>query len=578
MGKIGVGLSTYETIGKTVSLAPIYEGMAKMAALMAKSRNDAEKQRQKAESDANKKIQDFLLTEKGKNMYTEKYAPIAREAQDKMIKDIYEDKKRDPNGWMNTATNRMLEAQKTYAWAAEQSKMQTDIEKMAADGYMVPESLLKEFRTNYGDLEGIKKMASELEDYGITVDPNTGVLARANLQKPVEIGDEFTKFKSSRASYGQSGARTEEIIHRDIYGEPIKDESGKPVISDRVVTYKELTPESLENFKIESSQNPAIRQTFKVRRRAEVEKEMAELKAMQQASGLYYVAPGIKNVSASALANIDDKQLKELAVTRAINRQISSFDKTMETGSSVTKRSSGKGITVNVGGEKYVQPVEANYTADLVTSYNKNAGTTVQDRFAPQIIKKIKEAGGSFVFKSPEDDKTYVYKEVNGKAVRYPAVTSEVPAFNAQLAHSKRGTNPDKITQFQDISTQNIFNPETMERIPASDVSKVFKEGTIIDYYFMDGKVYAKMNIELKTSASETPPSLSGITTFIVEVPRNRKLDGVGATLVTTIGGKKYASMYDYFKDMAPSGGAAQPQAQPSTGTSAKKGRLNPKK
>lgn len=564
MEKIGSGLGTFSMMGKMVSFAPLYNSMASIASSIAKAKADAEKQRQKAESDANKKIQDFLLTEKGKNMYTEKYAPIAREAQDKMIRDIYEDKKRDPNGWMNTATYRMLEAQKTYTWAAEQSKMQTDIEKMAADGYMVPQSLLKEFRTNYGDLEGIKEMAPELEDYGITVDPKTGVLARANLQKPVEIGDEFAKFKSSRASYGPSGARTEEIIHRDIDGKPIKDESGKAVISDRVVTYKELTPESLENFKIESSQNPAIRQTFKVRRRAEVEREMAELKAMQQASGLY-------NVSASSMANLDDRQLKELAVTRAINRQISSFDKTMETGSSVTKRSSGKGITVNVGKPEYVQPQDVFFEeTDKVVSIPNTPTNTFRPNNPDyaNYKKEITQGGGSFE-RTESDGTTYVYTMgSDGNINKYKANTGAIYGFNAETVYKKQGQAPADVTVAM-IRDSKIYHPRSKAPLGSSDkatILKAFNNASITDYYYIDGKVFASATVQFKPSENYSIP---GINSFLIEVPRNSKLDTIGKNLASS-DTKKYASMYDYFKDMAPSGGAAQPSGTGASQTSSR--------
>lgn len=533
MGKIGAGLGTFSMMGKMVSFAPLYNSMASIASSIAKAKAEAAKQQKKAEETAQAKIDDFIISDK--NQYTQKYLPFAQQSFADMVSNIQDDKIKYPNTWMNRVSTRILQAKDKLNWAMEQSTVQRDIEKKAEEGFMVPQELLAAYKQKPGDITDIATMAPALNMYGITVSGN-GAISHT-LSKPVEVGDEFFKFKQSRA----------------VFDEPVttitalKSTDGSKF--EEIRTEKKIAQPSLNNFKVEAVSNKDIRTTFKTRRFNEVTAEFDALKKQMQA-----------NPSGTQLS---DAQLIELATDQAIYKAIDSLPISDVT-TSPSRQPSGKGITVNVGGEKYVQPVEASYTADLVTSYNKNAGTTVQDRFSPQIIKKIKEAGGSYVFKSPEDDKTYVYKEVNGKAVRYPATTSEVPAFNAQLAHSKRGTNPDKITQFQDISTQNIFNPETMERIPASDVSKVFKEGTIIDYYYMDGKVYAKMNIELKTSAASVPPSLSGITTFIVEVPRNRKLDGVGATLATTIGGKKYASMYDYFKDIAPSGGAAQP-----SGTSA---------
>jgi hypothetical protein len=547
MGKIGAGLGTFEMMGKTASFAPLYNSMASIASSLARAKAEAAKQQKKAEEAAQAKIDDFIISDK--NQYTQKYLPFAQKAFAELVTNIQEDKVKYPNIWMNRVSTRILQAKDKLNWAVEQSNFQRDIEKKAEEGFMVPGELLQAYKQNPGNIEDIQKLSPALSLYGISV-AQDGAISHS-LSKPLEIGDDYAKFKSTRAIFG---APTTTITAK-------KSTDGSQY--DEVRTEKTIDTASFENYKVEAAKNKDIRATFKVRRLNEVSAEFDALR------------------KDPALSQYGDAELFEMATTIAIQNTVDSMPKSDIT-TSVSRQPSGKGITVNVGGEKYVQPVEANFTANMVTGYDKNSRSIVPTGdVSDKLSKKIQEGGGSYVFKNPSDDKTYVYKKEGEKVVRYPATISDVPAFNAQLAHSRRGTDPDKISQFQDLETEKLFLPSTMERIPASDVSKIFKEGTIIDYYYMDGKVYAKMNIELKTSAANVPPSLSGVTTFIVEVPRGRKLDGVGATLATTVGGEKYSSMYDYFKDMAPSSGQSTGGQQTQTGTSAgaptyTSGSLNP--
>lgn len=526
MGKIGAGLGTFSMMGKMVSFAPLYNSMASIASSIAKAKAEAAKQQKKAEETAQAKIDDFIISDK--NQYTQKYLPYAQQSFAELVTNIQDDKTNYPNTWMNRVSTRILQAKDKLNWAMEQSTVQRDIEKKAEEGFMVPQELLAAYKQNPGDVSDIATMAPALNMYGITVSGN-GAISHT-LSKPVEIGDDFFKFKRDRAVYGEPSITITAKASTD----------GSKF--DEVRTQRDITAASLTNYKTEAVGNKDIRTTFKTRRLNEVSAEYDKLLAAQKAS--------------PTATQYSDSQLIEMATTNAINNAIDAMPKSDIT-TSMSRES--KGVTVNVGGDKYVQPEEAGYIADMVTGYDKNSGRPVAPAYSQAILQKIEQGGGAYVFTDPKDDKTYVYKNENGKAVAYPATKQEVLAFNAQLAHTRRGTQPDKISQFQDLQTQKVFLPGTMERIPTSDISRVFKEGTIIDYFYIDNKVYAQINIELKSGVSNVPISLQGQTEFLVEVPKGRKLDGAGATLATKIKGKKYASMYDYFNDIAPSGGAAQP-------------------
>lgn len=541
MGKIGQGLGAFEMMGKTVSFAPLYNSMASIAGQMARVKAEAAKQQRRQEEAAQARVDDFIISDK--NQYTQKYLPYAQKAFAELVANIQDDKTNYPNNWMNHVTPRLLQANDKLNWATEQSKAQREIEGKAEEGFMVPQELLAAYKQNLGDVSDIAAMAPALSMYGITVS-GKGVISH-NLSKPVDIGDEFFKFKQSRA----------------VFDEPVTTITPKASTDgskfDEIRTEKKIAQPSLNNFKVEAASNKDIRTTFKTRRFNEVGAEFEALKKQMQA-----------NPSGPQLS---DDQLIELATTQAISKVVDSLPISDVT-TSTSREPSGKGLTVNVGGEKYVSPSEAKFTAGVVTSYDRGRGRELQGDLAANIRSKIQGPGGSYVFRDPQSGETRIYKDQNGKIMSYPATVSDVPGFNAQLAHSRRGTNPDRIKQFSDLQSDNLYDPSTMEKIPASELSRVFKEGEIIDYYFINQKVYAKISMEIKSGAS-----LPGINEFLVELKRGHKLDGVGATLATEIGGKKYASMYDYFKGNAPSGGSVQPQGQPSNRTSGSGPRLNPR-
>lgn len=547
MGKIGAGLGTFSMMGKMVSFTPLYNSMASIASSIARAKAEAAKQQKKAEEAAQARIDDFIISDK--NQYTQKYLPYAQKSFAELVTNIQDDKINYPNTWMNRVSTRILEAKDKLNWAMEQSTVQRDIEKKAEEGFMVPQELLAAYKQNPGDVSDIATMAPVLNMYGITVSGN-GAISHT-LSKPVEVGDEFFKFKQSRA----------------VFDEPVTTITAKTSTDgskfDETRTEKKIAQSSLNNFKVEAATNKDIRTTFKTRRFNEVTAEFDALKKQMQA-----------NPSGPQLS---DAQLIELATTQAINKSIDRLPISDVT-TSQSRQPSGKGITVNVGKPEYVQPKDAFFTEEnQVTSYSITPGVAM-GKFKPGDFDydrydiEITQGGGAYQRTDPDGNIVVYTKGADKIIYKHRANIGTIYGFNAETVYKKQGQAPADVTVAM-VRDSKIYHPRSKAPLGSSDkatILKAFNNASITDYYYINGKVFASATVQFKPSENYSIP---GINSFLIEVPRNSKLDTIGKNLASS-DTKKYASMYDYFKDMAPSGGAAQPQDQSSNRTS---GRLNPK-
>jgi hypothetical protein len=532
MGKIGAGLGTFEMMGKTASFAPLYNSMASIASSLARAKAEAAKQQKKAEEAAQAKIDDFIISDK--NQYTQKYLPFAQKAFAELVTNIQEDKVKYPNIWMNRVSTRILEAKDRLNWAIEQSNVQRDIEKKAEEGFMVPGELLQAYKQKPGDISDIQSLSPALNLYGIGVSAN-GAISHS-LSKPLEIGDDYMKFKSTRAIFG---APTTTITAK-------KSTDGSQY--DEVRTEKTIDPASFENYKVEATKNKDIRATFKVRRLNEVSAEFDALR------------------KAPALSQYGDAELFEIATTNAIQKTVDAMPKSDIT-TSVSREP--KGITVNVGKPDYIQPEDVFFTeGNKVTGLQGSVINTFKPGNASyaDYENKIKAGGGSFE-RTEADGTTYVYtKGTDGNINKYKAKTGTVYGFNAETVYKKQGQAPAEV-ELRTVKSSEVYHPISKAPLGSSekqDLLKVFNKALVSDYYYIDGKVFASATVEFKKDG----PSLSGINSFLIEVKPGDKLDTAGRNLASG-DKKKYRSMYDYFKDMAPSSGQSTSGQQTQTGTSA---------
>lgn len=529
MGKIGAGLGTFEMMGKTASFAPLYNSMASIASSLARAKAEAAKQQKKAEEAAQAKIDDFIISDK--NQYTQKYLPFAQKAFAELVTNIQEDKVKYPNIWMNRVSTRILQAKDKLNWAVEQSNFQRDIEKKAEEGFMVPGELLQAYKQNPGNIEDIQKLSPALSLYGISV-AQDGAISHS-LSKPLEIGDDYAKFKSTRAIFGKP---TEKIT-------TTKSTDGSKF--DVITIEKTIDPTSFDNYKVEATKNKDIRATFKVRRSNEVSAELEKLRQDPKSS------------------QYSDAELFEMATTNAIQNTVDSMPKSDIT-TSVSRQPSGKGITVNVGKPDYIQPEDVFFTEG-----NKVTGRqgSVINTFKPGnpdyagYDSKIKTGGGSFE-RTEEDGTTYVYtKGTDGNINKYKAKTGTVYGFNAETVYKKQGQAPDEV-ELRMVRRSEVYHPISKAPLGSSekqDLLNVFNKARVSDYLYIDGKVFASATVEFKKDG----PSISGINSFLIEVKPGDKLDIAGRNLASG-GKKKYDSMYDYFKERAPSSGqSTSGQQQP---------------
>jgi len=521
---------TFETIGKTASFAPLYNGMAQIASQLAKAKAEADKQRKKSEEEAMAKIDDFVISDK--NNYTQKFLPYATGSMQKLIERVNEDKQKYPNIWTNRISQHILQAKNELNWALEQSNTQRNIEKSAQEGYVVPDELLRAYKSNYGDVSDIVEMAPVLSNYNINVSENGAV--SADLAKPVDLTDEFGKFKNNRALFLTPELKMSQMT------------SPQGVKFDITSQVSQMDPASVQSFRNEMANNKGLRVTYQT--------DPNKIAKVNQAAEELLKIP--------ALSNLQPQALKALAVTRAIEADIDALDKTRTT---IQSQREAKGMTVNVNNRPaYVQPADVLYQEE----------TTYVD---PANVRKI-EAGKTYgkytldnlktKFRGGEtsyDDGRFVFeKRPNGDIFFYDKnemVKKNVQGFDAQAVWEKQSDKENwKGVNTTMIQSKKLYDPITKRPYGTSDnnvITQNFPGGVITDYLKIDDKVYAQVAFEIP---SEKGFLKSGLNVFLVEVTRGDKFDVAGKNLASTEK-KKYNTMYDYFGSAGPSATDADPWA-----------------
>lgn len=188
MGIFDVGAGT--SIGFSGNLGDAKNIWRQNQATIQASKKAAADKAAKDDERAAATVNDFIL--KDTNKYTEKYQPIAMQAQVDLLNKMVEVKRANPNNWSNMVVPLIMEARDKTNFAAEQSAIQRDIEKKMSEGYMVPEKLKGAFTTNYGSTQDLIDNAEEFKQYGVIVDPKTGALGGNVFKQPDESS--FYKF------------------------------------------------------------------------------------------------------------------------------------------------------------------------------------------------------------------------------------------------------------------------------------------------------------------------------------------------------------------------------------------------
>ena len=166
----GVGLSTAFS-GK---LDKFYQIAQTNAAQLAAAKAAADKRAADEDAKSFAKYKDLAVIDPTK--YTPKYLPIAQKATIDLVNGLVEAKRADPNNWTNNAPQLIAAFNEKVNFASNQSELAKDIDKKGYE-FNIPESLRKELNSNYGDLEGLKRLAGEVADYGYQVDPSTGAIS-----------------------------------------------------------------------------------------------------------------------------------------------------------------------------------------------------------------------------------------------------------------------------------------------------------------------------------------------------------------------------------------------------------------
>jgi hypothetical protein len=530
MGKIGAGLGTFEMMGKTASFAPLYNGMAQIAAQLAKAKAEADKQRKKAEEEAMAKVDDFYA--KKQNAFTQKYLPFAQQAYRDTINKIAEDKAKYPNTWTNRVSERMLQMESGMLWAAEQSKKQIEIEKSAQEGYIVPKELLQAYKTNYGDVSDIAALAPGLSDYNINVGPDGAI--SANLVKPVDLTDEFGKFKNNRALFLEPKLEFSQVT------------SPQGVKFDITKQVSSMDPASVDVFTKESMNNPSLRVSYLTdpNKRTQVNAIMQDLSSRPEYS------------------QIPPDQIKQLAVSQAIQSDIEKYDKTR---SQITSQREAKGLTVNVGQKpSIIDPdsvffeEQSQFTSStpVATFSQANQRTPSEKQNFDKIDKSIREKGS---YKVTQNGETFVYKKDSaGNIKKYKVESGTIYGFDARQVWEKQSDKEQfKSVPTTMISNKKLYSPDTKEPLGESRQNQIvstFPGGLISSYLYINGKVYASVTYDLPSSRGV---GIADTNSFLVEVTKGDNFDVLGRNLASSQK-KKYNSMYDYFRGKTTGQGQTQ--------------------
>lgn len=534
MGKIGAGLGTFEMMGKTASFAPLYNGMAQITAQLAKAKAEAEKQRKKAEEEAMAKVDDFIVSDK--NNYTQKYLPYATTAMGDLINRVAEDKAKYPNTWTNRVSQQILKTKNDLNWALEQSAVQRNIEKSAQEGYIVPEELLQAYKTNYGDVSDIAAIAPGLSDYNINVGPDGAI--SANLVKPVDLTDEFGKFKNNRALFLEPKLEFSQVT------------SPQGVKFDITKQVSSMDPASVDVFTKESMNNPSLRVSYLTdpNKRTQVNAIMQELSA----------TPGYDQIT--------PEQIKQLAVSRAIQSDIEKYDKTR---SQITAQREAKGMTINVGQKpSIIDPdsvffeEQSQFTSSTpVATFSQGGQRTPSEKQSFENLKRSVELGGG-THTVTQNGETFVYKKDNaGNIKKYKVESGTIYGFDARQVWEKQSDKEQfKSVPTTMISNKKLYSPDTKEPLGESrqnEIVSTFPGGLISSYLYINGKVYASVSYEIPSARGV---GIADTNSFLVEVTKGDNFDVLGRNLASSQK-KKYNSMYDYFKGQIGTTTSADPWA-----------------
>jgi len=329
---------TFELLAKTADFTELSRTMAATAAQLAKAKAEADKQAKKAEEAAMAKLDDFIISDK--NNYTQKFLPYAKQSMSGLIDRVAEDKTKYPNTWTNLVTQRILDAKNELNWALEQSNTQRDIEKSAQEGFMVPESLLKAYKSNYGDVSDITSNQVELARYGIVVGEDGSI--GKDLAKPVNIQREIERVQT------QKGRFVEQT--------PLVEKSKTPGWMN-VIEVSTIKPEERETFKTEMIGNRDLRRTYMVndKKFAEVNKEFDALK--------------------TKFPDLDDAQLVNAALDNVIAKDIDTANFDIKATKAVQE---SKGMTVNVGEKAKPISLKRSTFTNQVIGGQARAGVNMQ--------------------------------------------------------------------------------------------------------------------------------------------------------------------------------------------------------
>lgn len=473
----------FELMAKTGDFTEISRTMAATAAQLAKAKADADKQVRKAEEEAMSKVDDFVISDKRK--YTQKYQPYAQKAMMGFIDKVSEDKKNYPNTWTNLVNRRMVETEAELVTAFEQSEIQRDIQKKAEQGYMVPQKLLQAYNSNYGDVSDIVSIKGDLSRYGIDVGED-GSVGIPNVSKPINIQSAVEEVRKQKGGY-----ETRKVIDKKTNEEYT------------VTTTAKLLPEELSLTKQAFASNRDLRRMYLVED-DKFQRVMADAEALQ-----------------AQFPQADPKQLEEMAITRQIEADVDKFNFSM---GGQEERLRGKGMTINVGGDKprYPSLQELTYTNATIGGA-KRAGVDVRQA-------QIKQG-------MPET-----------KATRYLNTESKMinPKTGAELDAAKK----DAILN-SDVYVNNVYNK--------------------------DGVPTARVSISIPASGVQNI-ALKGITEFEIPLEKSDDLEqSITATFGDMLTKNGYSSIYDYVKSLKAAGGAApaRPAAAPTQQNTYRAGSLN---
>ena len=195
-GGVGTGIALSGNLGT------MYNVWNSQQAQLATARAAAKKKQDEDNEKALAKIEDIGL--KDNNKYTRFYQPAAKQAYVNAINKAADMKSKYPNTWQNMVPEIAYSLKSELAGYARASENQMQLEKLSAEGYLVPKQLFEVYNdpSLYGNIDALRSLNPVLELYGGGVGEDGAVSIYPT--KPFDMASAVAEFNKNKTNFSEN--------------------------------------------------------------------------------------------------------------------------------------------------------------------------------------------------------------------------------------------------------------------------------------------------------------------------------------------------------------------------------------